>query len=116
MFNAHWIHLDPRYCREVEGYRNTLVHGPLTLVLILSALRAKLHKGEMVLKLDYRNLAPLYVEEEMRVCVKRDPEKTEKFDVWIEGKEGGYAFKGSAIVGKMDMGPKSNVYRGSYND
>jgi hydroxyacyl-ACP dehydratase HTD2-like protein with hotdog domain len=91
----------------VEGYRNLLVHGPLTVVLMLSALRARLRKGEIVLKFDYRNLAPLYAGEEMRVCVKRDPEKAEKFDVWIEGKEGGYAVKGIAIAGMMDPGAKS---------
>jgi hydroxyacyl-ACP dehydratase HTD2-like protein with hotdog domain len=90
----------------VEGYRNLLVHGPLTVVLILSALRARLQKGEMVLKLDYRNLAPLYAEEEMMVCVRRDPEKAQNFDVWIEGKEGGYAVKGRAVVGMMDTSAK----------
>jgi hydroxyacyl-ACP dehydratase HTD2-like protein with hotdog domain len=90
----------------VEGYRNLLVHGPLTVVLILSALRARLQKGEMILKLDYRNLAPLYAEEEMMVCVRRDPEKTQNFDVWIEGKDGGYAVKGRATVGMIDTSAK----------
>ena len=98
-FNAHRIHLDPQYTREIEGHRNLLVHGPLSLVLMLSVLRSQLKIGEMVLKFDYRNLAPLYVEEEMRICAKRDGET--RFDVWIEGKEGGYAVKGSAVVGMM---------------
>jgi hydroxyacyl-ACP dehydratase HTD2-like protein with hotdog domain len=101
-FNAHGIHLDPQYCREVEGYRNLLVHGPLSLVLMLSVLRSQLQPGEMVMKFDYRNLAPLFAKEEMKICVRKDRERDDGFDVWIEGQEGGYAVKGSAVVGHTD--------------
>lgn len=47
---------------------------------------------------DYRNLAPLYAEEELRVCIRKDRTKAHKYDVWVEGKEGGYAVKGTATV------------------
>lgn len=100
-FNAHAIHLDPQYCREVEGHRNLLVHGPLSLVLMLSVLRSQLKEGEMVRSFDYRNLAPLYASEEMRVAVRKDRTKAKKYDVWIEGSGGGYAVKGSAIVEQL---------------
>jgi hypothetical protein len=75
------------------------VHGPLTLVLMLSVLRSQLKEGEMVLEFEYKNLVPLYAEEEMKICVRRDREKEGRFDVWIEGLGGGYAVKASAIVG-----------------
>lgn len=97
-FNAHAIHLNPQYCREVEGYRNLLVHGPLTLVLMLSVLRSQLKQGEKIKSFDYRNLAPVYAEEQLRVCVRKDRTRGNKYEVWIEGKEGGYAVKGTAIV------------------
>ncbi|TAQ90431.1 3-hydroxyacyl-[acyl-carrier-protein] dehydratase [Chlorociboria aeruginascens] len=100
-FNAHAIHLQPQYCREVEGHRDLLVHGPLSLVLMLSVLRAQLEPGEMVSQFDYRNLAPLYVNEEMRICVRKERNGTGRYEVWIEGKEGGYAVKGSAIIGQQ---------------
>lgn len=100
-FNAHSIHLDPQYCREVEGHRNLLVHGPLSLVLMLSVLRSQLKEKEIVLNFEYRNLAPLYVDEELRVCVKKDSVKDDKYDIWIEGKEGGYAVKGNAVIGRI---------------
>ncbi|KAG4433921.1 hypothetical protein IFR05_010590 [Cadophora sp. M221] len=100
-FNAHRIHLDPQYTREVEGHRNLLVHGPLTLVLMLSVLRSQIPKGKMIVRFDYKNLAPLYVDEEMKICVRRDPQRKEKFDVWVEGKEGGYAVKGTAEIGDI---------------
>jgi len=104
-FNAHSIHLDPQYCREVEGHRNLLLHGPLSLVLMLSVLRSQLEDGVIVRKLDYRNLAPLYADEELRVCVRKDRDRPERLDVWIEGKGGGYAVKGSAVVGAIiDLG------------
>jgi hypothetical protein len=76
------------------------VHGPLTLVLMLSVLRSQLKAGEMLVEFEYRNLVPLYAEEEMKVCVRRDPEKVDRFDVWIEEPGGGYAVKGSALVDK----------------
>lgn len=98
-FNAHGIHLDPQYAKEVEGHRNILLHGPLSLVLLLSVLRSQLQEGEMIKRFDYRNLAPLYANEEMRICIRKDREK--KYDVWIEGQSGGYAVKGSAVIGLL---------------
>ena len=108
-FNAHAIHLDKRYCQEVEGHRNLLVHGPLSVVLILEVLRSylsglntarKLDGLEYVHSIEYRNLAPIYSEEELTVCLKRkeEGEQTGSFDVWIEGKDRGYAVKGVARI------------------
>jgi hydroxyacyl-ACP dehydratase HTD2-like protein with hotdog domain len=102
-FNAHSIHLDPQYCREIEGHRNLLVHGPLSLVLMLTVLRSQLLKGEIIKQFDYRNLAPLYVDEELRVCVRKSADDEHKHEVWIEGREGGYAVKGSAVVGPLEI-------------
>ncbi|KAH7321747.1 hypothetical protein BKA65DRAFT_87906 [Rhexocercosporidium sp. MPI-PUGE-AT-0058] len=101
-FNAHRIHLDPQYTREVEGHRNLLVHGPLTLVLMLSVLRSQIPEGKIVVRFDYKNLAPLYVDEEMKICVRRDPKREDKLDVWVEGREGGYAVKGTAVIGHRE--------------
>ncbi|MCJ1252013.1 hypothetical protein MMC30_009251 [Trapelia coarctata] len=106
-FNAHRIHLDKQYCREVEGHRNLLVHGPLSLVLMVEVLQRHLstlglleYKGravcarEQIAAIEYRNLAPLYADEEMRVCGRE--KENGVWDVWIEGKDGGYAVKGTA--------------------
>ncbi|PQE16669.1 prephenate dehydratase protein [Rutstroemia sp. NJR-2017a BBW] len=104
-FNAHAIHLDPQYCREIEGHRNLLVHGPLSLVVMLTVLTSQLPKGVIIKQFDYRNLAPLYVNEELRVCmvcVGRKTDNEHKYEVWIEGEEGGYAVKGSAVVGPAE--------------
>ena len=105
-FNAHAIHLDKQYCRDVEGHRNLLVHGPLSLVLMLQFLSKCLfqennarsdRKREFIRNIQYRNLAPLYAEENMRICLKRkaQDDMNGHWDVWIEGRDGGYAVKGT---------------------
>jgi len=70
---------------------------------MLSVLRAQLAPGEMVVRFDYRNLAPLIVGEEMKICLRKDKSGHNRWDVWIVGKEGGYAVKGSAQVGMADV-------------
>ncbi|KAI1116036.1 hypothetical protein F5Y14DRAFT_99074 [Nemania sp. NC0429] len=125
-YNAHRIHLDRSYCREVDGHPDLLVHGPLTLTLMLAVLGSRLRGGEseFVDGVDYRHLAPLYVGQPMRVCVarQRQPRKTaaaaergggkklvgddgdrlgvgverNKWDVWVENQHGGLCVKGTA--------------------
>lgn len=99
-FNAHLIHLDPLYARDTEGHQNILVHGPLTVVLMLSLLSNHLSKlGLRVKDIEYRNLAPLQVDEELRICVKakqQNSSTTSQWGVWIEGPQGGLAARGTA--------------------
>lgn len=95
------LHLDPTYARNVEGHRNLLVHGPLTLTLMLQVLDRHISDGERspaVVSIEYRNLAPLYCDEAMRVCVKKRKvtETASVWDVWIEGPTGGMAVKAVA--------------------
>ncbi|KAI1646410.1 uncharacterized protein F4817DRAFT_340744 [Daldinia loculata] len=103
-FNAHLIHLDPEFCRKVEGHRNLLFHGPLSLTLMLSVLRSRLEPDEKVHKIDYRNLAPLYVNEPLRVCVRYSGNeeesaegKSRKWEVWVEDRDGGLSVRGTAV-------------------
>lgn len=81
----------------MEGFRNLLIHGPLTLTLLLAVLQAYLPKSNRVIKgIEYKNLAPLYVEEELTVCGKPKISKGPgSWDVWIEGKDGGLAVRGT---------------------
>ncbi|PLN74807.1 hypothetical protein BDW42DRAFT_51682 [Aspergillus taichungensis] len=95
-FNAHSIHLDKTYTRSVEGYRNLLVHGPLTLMLMLTAIRTYLIGcGRIITQIDYRNISPLYVGEELAVCGKRKPGRDGAWEVWIEDREGSLAVRGT---------------------
>jgi hydroxyacyl-ACP dehydratase HTD2-like protein with hotdog domain len=67
---------------------------------MLSVLQSRLKEGEMITSFTYRNLAPLCAQEEMRVCLRRDREDAKRYEVWMEGRAGGYAVKGSATVGE----------------
>jgi hydroxyacyl-ACP dehydratase HTD2-like protein with hotdog domain len=103
-FNAHLIHLDKSYTQDVEGYRNLLVHGPLTLTLLLTAFRRHLDgNGVTIKEIDYKNLAPVYVDEELAICGKPKSTKDDNaWDVWIEGRDGGLAVRGTIRVDKVD--------------
>lgn len=88
-FNAHAIHLDRDHCRQVEGYRDLLVHGPLLLVLMCKALTEALllDRDPMALSpfiqgIEYRNLRPVFVDEDIRVCVKKSKEKG-RYRIWV---------------------------------
>lgn len=98
-FNAHLIHLDKSYTQQMEGYRNLLVHGPLTLTLLLMALQNHLAQSGLVIEdIEYRNLAPLYADEELAICGKQKTGRNvneSTWDVWIEGPEGGLAVRGT---------------------
>lgn len=104
-FNAHSIHLDKQYCRDLEGHRNLLVHGPLSLMLMTEFLRGHLTnqnpqnstdrtKIEFIQEVDYKNMAPLYAEEEMRLCARNS--KQGVWELWIEGQDGGLAVRALA--------------------
>lgn len=109
-FNAHAIHLDKGYCREAESHRNLLVHGPLSLILMIELLRGhlansdlikngtnrtgKISEKEHIQSIEYRNIAPLYAEEEMKVCARKT--KTGEWELWIEGVDGRLAVRAIA--------------------
>lgn len=103
-FNAHSIHLDKQYCRELEGHRNLLVHGPLSLMLMTEFLRGHLARSpkkgadkenvEFIKKVEYKNIAPLYAEEEMTLCARNG--KQGEWELWIEGQDGGLAVRALA--------------------
>lgn len=104
-FNAHAIHFDPLYARDVDGHRALLVHGPLTLALMLRVLADHLGEGVYVRRFTYRNHAPLYVNERMTVSLRQvsgNGDTTGRWDVWVEGLGGGLAVKGTADVIPME--------------
>ncbi len=135
-FNAHAIHLDPAFARTLDAsHRNTLVHGPLVLTLLVSLLQRHIeteldeHEGRYadggtaggvdsgpgteqgtsgpeILSFRYRNLAPLYAGEPMRLCGRQRVRGVEggrgreSYEMWVEGHDGGVAVRGVAEVGE----------------
>jgi 3-methylfumaryl-CoA hydratase len=57
-YNAHRIHYDRDYCRDVEGYPGLLTHGPLQAIAMAEAARAGRRPGDV--SFAYRLIAPLF--------------------------------------------------------
>jgi len=84
-FNSHRIHYDAQYCRDVEGYPDLVVHGPLLATLLLdSALRY----GWTPTRFDYRAVAPVLVGEPFTTHVKRQDDHGR---LWVGGHDGALA-------------------------
>lgn len=102
-FNAHAIHLDPHYCRSVEAHRDLLVHGPLTFTLLTTMLNSHIGRGKrgrFINSIEYRNLAPLYANEPLKLCGREMDDSGTKYEIWAETPSGGIAVKGTARVGE----------------
>lgn len=83
-FNAHKIHYDRQYAKQ-EGYPDLLVHGPLTITLLLEWFSTLF--GDLTVKsFKYKNIAPLFANEKIQLALK--PTIENKFDIWIENGNG----------------------------
>ncbi|SLN53886.1 hypothetical protein ROJ8625_02756 [Roseivivax jejudonensis] len=69
-FNAHRIHYDHAYAREVEKYPDLVVHGPLQAML-LAGLAAD-HRGTPPARFAYRGVHPMFNGAPLRVLVAED--------------------------------------------
>ncbi|MER5437232.1 hypothetical protein [Streptomyces sp. NPDC002790] len=62
--NAHRIHYDAPYCRDVEGYPGLVVHGPLLALLMLDLVRRNAPQRQ-VSSLSYRLHRPAFAGEHL---------------------------------------------------
>jgi hypothetical protein len=100
-YNAHAIHLDPEYTRNVYELPDLVVQGPLTAFLMLQILTHGLRlyetKGGMIRgqlaisNMTYTNMAALYVGHVMEVSCKRmegddHVQGNQVWNVWISKK------------------------------
>ena len=83
IFNSHAIHLSKEHCLK-EGHPDLVVHGPLTLSLLLEAVRGT-HPGRWK-EVSYRAVGPAYVGEELRLNV--GPWRDGGAEAWAEKGEG----------------------------
>lgn len=71
-YNAHRIHYDRDYAREVEGYPGLLTHGPLQALAMAEVARAQGGDGRVF---EYRLIAPLFDHQGMVVRAVREPNR-----------------------------------------
>jgi 3-methylfumaryl-CoA hydratase len=84
-FNGHRIHYDADYVRQIEGYPDLVVHGPLLALLLLDLLRCTVPDAT-VGRFRYRAVAPLFVARPLALCGKPTAEGTA--ELWVEGDDG----------------------------
>lgn len=106
-FNAHKIHYNREWCREVEGHRDCVVHGPLNLIHMVDFWRHVIEKKEekaigdnigtilLPKKVTYRATSPLYVGEAYRILMEEEIEKISEMKI-VDG------FGNVAMVGKIE--------------
>lgn len=73
-YNAHRIHYDRDYCRDVEGYPGLLTHGPLQALAMAEAARAAGRTGDV--SFSYRLVAPLFDDQGLFVSAADGPDGT----------------------------------------
>ncbi len=93
-FNAHRIHYDRDYAREVEGYPGLLVHGPLLATLLIDELLRRF-PGRPLLEYAFRVTQPIFDTEPFRLC-GREPDAAGRTDLWIANGESAECLRGEA--------------------
>lgn len=94
-FNAHMIHYSRHWCREVEGHREIVVHGPLNLINMLDFWRDEQPNDYMIPRsIRYRAIAPFYAGESYRALLGRADDTT-SIKLW------GHDGKGDVRVGML---------------
>lgn len=94
-FNAHMIHYSKPWCREMEGHRDIVVHGPLNLVNMLDFWRDEQPNDYMIPRsIRYRATAPFYAGEQYRALLEREDDRT-LIRLW------GHDGKGDVRVGML---------------
>ena len=73
-YNAHRIHYDRDYVRDVEGYPGLLTHGPLQALAMAEAARAQGCGGDQ--SFEYRLVSPLFDHQGMVVRAVQDGDTT----------------------------------------
>ena len=91
-YNSHRIHYDWRYTTLTEGYPGLLVHGPLTAILLLDAIRRNVTTRDLK-SFDYRAVRPLFCNNPLTVCAAATADGV-AIDVWAEDHQGFLAMRG----------------------
>ena len=93
-FNAHRIHYDRDYARNVEGYPGLVVHGPLVATLLMDHF-LRHSGGRMVSAFSFRAERPLFDTAPFDVCFAASDVGA---DLWAVDVNGATAF--TAAVGR----------------
>ena len=90
-FNGHRIHYDADYCREVEGYPDLVIHGPLNATLLAGF--AEEVSGRPLKRFRYRGLKPSILGNELTLNAARNGDR---FVLWVGLPDGSASMRAEA--------------------
>jgi 3-methylfumaryl-CoA hydratase len=93
-FNGHRIHYDNEYCLQ-EGYPGLLVHGALTITLLLELLRQHLPQA-CIEGVNYRAISPLY---SPHIFTIHGHQHRNTVTLWTLGPDGQLAMQADVTLG-----------------
>lgn len=93
MFNGHRIHYDVDFCRDVEGYPDLLVHGPL-LATLLAGLAAE--KTGQLRTFTYRAVSPIFNGADFSIHGKKNESGGA---LWVANPQGRMAMRAEYMTG-----------------
>lgn len=102
LWNAHRIHFDEPYAREVEGYPGLVVAGPLLGDWLHQSVEEWLMDAGYIVSIEYSNRIATYVGETLtsggtvRECDERSRQLV--LDVFIKNQEGSIVTPGEVVL------------------
>jgi 3-methylfumaryl-CoA hydratase len=93
-FNAHRIHYDRDYCRNVEGYPGLLMQGPFTAMLLMDHF-LRTRPGARVEHFQFRAKRPLYDTAPFDLCMESTADGAE---LWALDSEGAVAMVARVVA------------------
>jgi 3-methylfumaryl-CoA hydratase len=90
-FNGHRIHYDVDYCRDVEGYPNLVIHGPLNATLLAGF--AQEVKGRPLKQFRYRGVQPAILGQELTINAASD---CDQLVLWVGLSDGAISMRAEA--------------------
>jgi 3-methylfumaryl-CoA hydratase len=91
-FNSHRIHYDLAFCREQEGYRNLIVHGPLIATLLMN-FASDNAVGRKMKSFTFKAKSPLFCDAPFGLHLKKSGNETL---LWATNENGGLAMEATA--------------------
>ena len=102
IWNAHRIHYDERYTREVEKHPGVVIDGPLQGDWLTQAVKEWMVKGDCLLEFEYSNRRACHLGDRLTVSGKIeniDPKTQEvTLGLWVKTEDGEVTTPGRAIV------------------
>ncbi len=95
-FNGHRIHYDRDYARNVEGYPDLVVHGPLIATLLLDAL-ARVAPEAVVREYRFKAVRPTFLGHGFAVCARRAGDG-KHIELWAQDHEGWLTMSAQAVL------------------